>query len=133
MTGTHPTISKNPQLNVCVESTTLRLITGLGNAEITAPRNQSSSGNPGQKATTILFGESEELNRVVVLTLARAIHIHGLEQQSPGWVKEILTNIMSKTPHSWPSHTLKDFPPILRDFYQEHQIPKENKVSVDYL
>jgi mediator of RNA polymerase II transcription subunit 23 len=68
----------------------------------------------------VLYGESEELNRVVVLTLARAIHINGLEQQSIPWVKEVLSNIMNKTPHSWPSHTLKCFPAILQDFYNDN-------------
>jgi hypothetical protein len=28
VTGSHSVINKNPQLNVCIESTTLRLITG---------------------------------------------------------------------------------------------------------
>ena len=37
---------------------------------------------------------------------------------------------MNKTPHSWPSHTLADFPPILKDFYVEHQVPRENKNSL---
>ena len=77
-----------------------------------------------------MYGDSEELNRVVVLSLARAIHIHGHEQQSTGWFKEILTNIMQKTPHSWPPHTLTDFPPILRDFYQEHPVPADNRQSL---
>ena len=125
MSGPHHITSKHPQLNICMESTILRLITGLGNAEITAPRNPgSATGGAPQKATTVLYGESEELNRVVVLTLARAIHIHGFEQQSTSYFKEILTNIMSKTPHSWPSHTLADFPPILQEFYNEHPIPR---------
>ena len=124
MSGPHHITSKHPQLNICMESTILRLITGLGNAEITAPRNPTSASGGPQKATTVLYGESEELNRVVVLTLARAIHIHGYEQQSTGYFKEILTNIMNKTPHSWPSHTLTDFPPILKDFYNEHPIPR---------
>jgi hypothetical protein len=90
---------------------------GLGNAEISPPKGQSA---PGGKPSMVLYGESEELNRVVVLTLARAIHINGLEQQSIPWVKEVLSNIMNKTPHSWPSHTLKGFPAILQDFYNDN-------------
>ena len=35
MSGPHHITSKHPQLNICMESTILRLITGLGNAEIT--------------------------------------------------------------------------------------------------
>ena len=115
--------SRHPQLNICMESCILRLITGLGNAEITAPRNQSQGGQGGQvqRTTSVLYGESEELNRVVVLTLARAIHIHGYEQQSANYFKEVLAKIMEKTPHYWPPHTLNNFPPILKDFYNEHR------------
>lgn len=137
MSGSHMS-GKHPQLNVCIESTVLRLITGLGNAEIsqiTVPKAQGQIGPTGQQQqksvmSTILYGESEELNRVVVLSLARAIHIHGHEQQSTVFFKEILANIMSKTPHTWPSHTMADFPPILREFYRENPVPKENKQSL---
>jgi hypothetical protein len=41
---------------------------GLGNAEIAPPKSHAT---PGSKPSTVLYGESEELNRVVVLTLAR--------------------------------------------------------------
>ena len=56
---------------------------------ILAPRNAgagagAAGGGAAQKTSTVLYGESEELNRVVILTLARAIHIHGYEQQSTG-------------------------------------------------
>ena len=56
---------------------------------ILAPRNAgagagAAGGGAAPKTSTVLYGESEELNRVVILTLARAIHIHGYEQQSTG-------------------------------------------------
>jgi hypothetical protein len=47
-----------------------------------------------------------------------------------GYFKDILTNIMNKTPHSWPSHTLADFPPILRDFYNEHPVQRDNRQTL---
>jgi hypothetical protein len=74
----------------------------------------------GSKPSTVLYGESEELNKVVILTLARAIHVNGLEQQTAPWIKEILGNIMTKTPHSWPKHTLNNFPAIFKEFYEEN-------------
>ena len=117
ITGNHSVMNKHPQLQICVESTILRLITGLGNAEIAQPKNQQ----PQVKSTNVLYGESEELNRVVVLTLARAIHINGLEQQSSVWVKEVLSNIMEKTPHSWPSQTLQSFPFLLQEFFKVYR------------
>ena len=87
ISGSHNHILKHPQLNIAVESTFLRLITGLGNAEITTPRNASNAGQASQKPSNVMYGDSEELNRVVVLSLARAIHVHGHEQQSTGWFK----------------------------------------------
>ncbi|CAB4065619.1 MED23 [Lepeophtheirus salmonis] len=122
-------LSKHTQLNLCIESTTLKLITGLGNAEVSPPKN-SSLNSQGKPVSTVLYGESEELNRVVVLTLARAIHIYGLENQSAIWVKDVLTSVMTLTPHSWPSHTLSNFPTILQDFFKENPGPKENKAQL---
>ena len=47
----------------------------------------------------------QELNRVVVLTMARALQVNGLDQQSVTWVKDTLNGIMQKTPHRYrPCH-----------------------------
>ena len=78
--GVHNHILKHPQLNIAVESTFLKLITGLSNAEITTPRNTQNVPPGQQKPSNVMYGDSEELNRVVILSLARAIHIHGHEQ-----------------------------------------------------
>jgi len=34
---------------------------------------------------------------------------------------------MQNTPHNWSSHTLQCFPPVLLEYYQQNQVPKENK------
>lgn len=103
-----------------------RFLPGLGNAEVSSasktgapahPHPQGAPG-PGLKSGTVLYGDSEELNRVLVLTLARALHVNGLEQQSAPWVKDTLANIMARTPHAWPSHTLDNFPQIIQDFFK---------------
>ena len=106
------------------------LSTGLGNSEMNPGKSTSlGSGVQGGKAGSaagslsqvgahVTHGDSEELNKVVVLSLARAIHINGLEQQSAQWVKETLVAIMQRTPHTWPSHTVAHFPSILQDFYK---------------
>ena len=57
-----------------MESTALRLITSLGSAEV-QPQLSRLFSEP--KSITLLSGESEELNRVMVLTLARALHVTG--------------------------------------------------------
>jgi mediator of RNA polymerase II transcription subunit 23 len=61
-----------------VESTALRLISGLGNAEV---QPQLSRMFTEQNRTGFLSTESEELNRALVLTLARAVHVNGKEMK----------------------------------------------------
>lgn len=34
---------------------------------------------------------------------------------------------MQNTPHSWATHTLQCFPPILNTFFTQNNLPKENK------
>uniref|UniRef100_A0A182XM38 Mediator of RNA polymerase II transcription subunit 23 n=1 Tax=Anopheles quadriannulatus TaxID=34691 RepID=A0A182XM38_ANOQN len=115
------------QLHSCVESTALRLIIGLGSVEVQAQlsRYVSEPKPPGN----IVSGESEELNRALILTLARSMHITGTgnDPQSSAWCKDLLQNIMVNTPHAWPQHTLYCFPPVLNEFFMQHNIPKESK------
>lgn len=115
------------QIHLCVESTALRLITGLGSAEV-QPQLQryfADSKIPGSVIST----ESEELNRALILTVAQAMHItgSGVEDQQNAWIKELLQSIMQHTPHSWAPHTLQCFPPMLNTFFSQTTIPKENK------
>lgn len=78
---------------------------------------------------TLVSAESEELNRALVLTLARSMHVTGTgtDSASGAWCKELLNTIMQNTPHSWAQHTLQFFPPVLNDFFQQNSVPKENK------
>ena len=136
-----PVLARNTQLSLCIESTALRIITSLGNSEITLSKTGSAAsaatgatgsktgqqaGAAGSGGNVVLYGDYEELNRVVVLTMARALQVNGLDQQSVTWVKDTLNGIMQKTPHSWPSHTLVNFPQIMQDFFKENPGPREN-------
>ena len=90
--------------------------TGVAGSKAGQPAGAAGSGN------VVLYGDSEvgiwfclwlkvesalkwfllflqELNRVVVLTMARALQVNGLDQQSVTWVKDTLNGIMQKTPH----------------------------------
>ncbi|GAB6022180.1 Mediator of RNA polymerase II transcription subunit 23 [Chamberlinius hualienensis] len=113
------------QLHLCVESTALRLITGLGSAEV-QPQLSRFHNEP----KSLLSAESEELNRALVLTLARSMHITGVESMSGGWWKDILTTIMQNTPHSWSSFTLSCFPQPISEFFCQFNLPKENKAQL---
>ncbi|KAM7295580.1 mediator of RNA polymerase II transcription subunit 23 [Ixodes scapularis] len=113
------------QLHLCVESTALKLITGLGSAEV-QPQLSRFQNEP----KNLLSTESEELNKALVLTLARAVHVTGSETLSMSWCKEILSLVMQNTPHSWSSLTLMSFPPSLAEFFQQHQAQRENKAQL---
>jgi len=120
-----------PQLNLMLESACLRLITGMGNFEMTSPKPQPGTNS---KASYTLYGDSEELNRMVILTLARTIHIGGMENNGMMWLKEVVSGVMQNTPHSWPSHTLKNFPQPLLDLLNEYPAVKDTaniKKNVD--
>jgi mediator of RNA polymerase II transcription subunit 23 len=64
------------QLHLCMESTSLKLILGLSSSEILAIPQFSRFQN---EPKNLLSTESEELNKALVLTLARAIHVTGAE------------------------------------------------------
>ncbi|XP_070556294.1 mediator of RNA polymerase II transcription subunit 23-like isoform X2 [Ptychodera flava] len=104
------------QLHLCVEATALRLITGLGSVEV-QPQLSRFLNDPKQ----LLSGESEELNRALVLTIARAMHVTG------NWCKEILTTLVHNTPHNWASHTLSCFPVALQQFFRQNPATQENR------
>ena len=55
-----------------VESTALRLITGLGSSEVAYQLSRIHSEN---KSLHHIVGDSEELNRALVLTIARALEV----------------------------------------------------------
>uniref|UniRef100_UPI003AAF8F85 mediator of RNA polymerase II transcription subunit 23 isoform X7 n=1 Tax=Centroberyx gerrardi TaxID=166262 RepID=UPI003AAF8F85 len=101
------------QLHLCVESTALRLITALGSSEV-QPQFTRFLNDP----KTVLSAESEELNRALILTLARATHVTdfftGSDSIHGTWCKDILQTIMTFTPHNWASHTLSCFPAPLQ-------------------
>jgi mediator of RNA polymerase II transcription subunit 23 len=130
LTTLHQMSSNAPnhaQLTLMLESSALRLITGMGNYEMNSPKPQ-----PGTtaKPNYTLYGDSEELNRMVILTLARTIHIGGLDNNSIPWLKEVVTGIMQSTPHSLPSHTLKHFPQTLLDLVNDMPPHRDNNNQI---
>ena len=120
----HLVLNNHAQLHLTVESSALRLITGLGNSEVGPPKSAPVAS--AAKTSHTLYGDSEELNRVVILTLARAVHIGGMEQNGSTWLKEVVSSIMAATPHSWPSQTVANFPPVLKELLADHPGPKDN-------
>ncbi|KAG9347480.1 hypothetical protein JZ751_005047 [Albula glossodonta] len=112
-----------------VESTALRLITALGSSEV-QPQFTRFLSDP----KTVLSAESEELNRALILTLARATHVTdfftGSDSIQGTWCKDILQTIMSFTPHNWASHTLSCFPAPLQAFFKQNNVPQESRFNL---
>ncbi|RXG55626.1 Mediator of RNA polymerase II transcription subunit 23 [Armadillidium vulgare] len=117
------TISNMHQLHICMENSALRLITGLGNTEVMPNLIRFFTM---EAKSNVISAESEELNRVIVLTMARAIHVTGCDSsgESARWCVDFLKAVMSHTPHTWASHTLQCFPSIIADFYKQHGAPR---------
>ncbi|KAL7643695.1 UNVERIFIED_CONTAM: hypothetical protein RMT77_005693 [Armadillidium vulgare] len=120
------TISNMHQLHICMENSALRLITGLGNTEVMPNLMRFFTT---EAKSNVISAESEELNRVIVLTMARAIHVTGCDSsgESARWCVDFLKAVMSHTPHTWASHTLQCFPSIIADFYKQHGAPRDTQ------
>ncbi|XP_068610263.1 mediator of RNA polymerase II transcription subunit 23 [Brachionichthys hirsutus] len=122
-------LTNQNQLHLCVESTALRLITALGSSEV-QPQFTRFLNDP----KTVLSAESEELNRALILTLARATHVTdfftGSDSIHGTWCKDILQTIMNFTPHNWASHTLSCFPAPLQAFFKQNNVPHEPRFNL---
>uniref|UniRef100_A0A673KK54 Mediator of RNA polymerase II transcription subunit 23 n=1 Tax=Sinocyclocheilus rhinocerous TaxID=307959 RepID=A0A673KK54_9TELE len=103
------------QLHLCVESTALRLITALGSSEV-QPQFTRFLNDP----KTVLSAESEELNRALILTLARATHVTdfftGSDSIQGTWCKDILQTIMNSA--------------IKFAFFKQNNVPQESRFNL---
>merc|ERR1719334_470272 len=102
----------------------------MGSAEVQPQLTRLFTDMRESRTPTLISSESEELNRVLVLTLARAMHVTGSEASGAVWTKDFLSTIKNNTPHAWSSHTLSAFPQALQDFYQANPVPKENRLQL---
>lgn len=114
------------QLHLCVEATALRLIAGLGSSE--CKHLVDTKTNSGSVIST----DSEELNRLLVLTLARSMHITatGNDPTTSGWCKDLLIAISQNTPHSWNSYTLNCFPTFLKEYFTQNNPPPRDTKQI---
>lgn len=116
------------QVYVCMESTALRLIMGFTSQEVLVITQLSRTHSVDSRIK--ISNESEELNKVLILTLARSIHVSGCETLVE-WCTELLTNVMQSTPLSWSYCTLECFPAPITDYYQKYSIVKENNTQLE--
>lgn len=124
------------QLYSFMENTALKIFYGFNCFEFIA----FCAFQPKIIAENFLPPDSEELYKIFVYTLARALHITGTETMSSDklhtWVNEILKEIKNLNINlAWPSFTLQCFPAIISEFYQSNAKKEPNhsqlKKSVD--
>eukprot|EP00794_Sanderia_malayensis_P004577 gene4577-5179_t len=121
--ATVPLTNKH-QLHLCFQSTALRLITGFDSSEV---QPQFSSQRIHEDPKQILSKDYEELNRVLILTIARAIHVTGSETLPLNWCDEVLKAAITVTPHRWANYTLDCFPKAIQQFYRNTVCECERK------
>lgn len=106
------------QLSMTMEATELNLLLGLSNYEaLNMPINSPRHPSDIKTAKNMINGDSEELNKVLVLILARSTHITASEHVTASFLEDILSDINKVTPLSWSSSTLNFFPSIIKEFF----------------
>lgn len=113
------------QLSMTTEVTELKLLLGLSNHDfLNLP--SSAGRNPNDKQTkNIINGDSEELNKVLVLVLARSTQLMSSEHYTSSLLEEILTDIIKVTPMVWSSSTMNFFPSCIKEFFIRTSSGKE--------
>jgi mediator of RNA polymerase II transcription subunit 23 len=90
---------------------------------------------------TVFTKESEEINKVFILCIARSFIVTGLlervnleikrifpssfsgsESMPVPWCTEFLSNILQITPHAWSASTLEAMPTFMSEWYRAHTI-----------
>lgn len=113
------------QLAMTMEFTELKLLLSLSNYE--ALNMPVTSRHPNDPKTTkhMINSDSEELNKILVLILARSTQLTASEHVTASFLEDILTDINKVTPLSWSSSTLIFFPNTMRDFFSRNGAMKE--------
>jgi mediator of RNA polymerase II transcription subunit 23 len=117
----------NYQLQLSIESTALRLLVGLGSNDLLTQMAKVTGDARLQNISQLLSPDSEELNRLFVLVLARSIRIGCLDNPSGGWVENTVRQTQNTTSHSWPQHVLNCMPESIRACYRDQ--PTMNSIS----
>lgn len=117
------------QLSMTMEAAELKLLLGLSNYEALNMPVNTRHPNDTKSNKQMINGDSEELNKVLVLVLARSTHITCSETVMTGFIEEILADINKVTPLTWSSSTLNFFPQIIKDFFNRNTPVKETDKS----
>lgn len=106
------------QLSMTLETAELKLLLSLSNQEALNIPINPRHGNDIKTAKQMINRDSEELNKALVLVLARALHLTSSDHIASGvMIEDILADIHEVTPLSWSSSTLSFFPTLIKDFF----------------
>lgn len=110
------------QLSITMESTELKLLMSLTNNEALNMPVSTRHPNDAKATKHMINGDSEELNKILVLILARSTQLTASEHVTGGFLEDILTDINKVTPLAWSSSTLNFFPSIIKDFFTRNAV-----------
>lgn len=113
------------QLSMTMEAAELKLLLGLSNYEALNMPINTRHANDTKTAKHMINNDSEELNKALVLVLARSTHLTSSEQVNGSFLEDILSEINKVTPLSWSKSILDFFPTIIKDFYTRTAPAKE--------
>jgi len=113
------------QLSMTMEVAELKLLLGLSSYEALNMPINTRHTNDNKTAKHMINNDSEELNKALVLVLARSTHLTSSEQVNASFLEDILTEINKVTPLSWSSSTLSFFPTIIKEFFARNNSVKD--------
>ncbi|CAF4029812.1 unnamed protein product [Adineta steineri] len=114
-----PQHAGHPQLYCAIQNLLLNLILQFNCTDL---YNQVPKLIDSKMLQSVFTKESEEINKVFILCIARSFIITGSESMPAPWCTDFLTHVMQLTPHGWSASTLDAMPTFMAEWYRAHQI-----------
>ncbi|CAF2042555.1 unnamed protein product [Rotaria magnacalcarata] len=114
-----PLHAGHPQLHCAIQNLLLNLILQFNCTDL---YNQVPKLIDSKMLQSVFTKESEEINKVFILCIARSFIVTGSESMPVPWCTEFLSYIMQLTQHAWSASTLETMPTFMADWYRAHPI-----------
>ncbi|CAF0830899.1 unnamed protein product [Rotaria sordida] len=114
-----PSHAGHPQLHCAIQNLLLNLILQFNCTDL---YNQVPKLIDSKMLQSVFTKESEEINKVFILCIARSFIVTGSESMPVPWCTDFLTHIMQITPHGWSASTLETMPTFMAEWYRAHPI-----------